>query len=73
MAPGSGLDAIQNGLQNGQSHSCPGSGPGRASVEKLLKALLGRTFIASDLTTATAQIQNGHAGCDFRHVDRAIC
>ena len=35
------------------------------SVEKLLKALLGRTFIASDLTTATAQIQNGHAGCDF--------
>ena len=35
------------------------------SVEKLLKALLGRTFIASDLVTATAQIQNGHAGCDF--------
>jgi chromosome segregation protein len=34
-------------------------------VEKLLKALLGRTFIASDLATATAQIQNGHAGCDF--------
>ncbi|MGH8022416.1 MAG: chromosome segregation protein SMC, partial [Limisphaerales bacterium] len=36
-----------------------------ASVEKLLKSLLGRTFIASDLATATAQIQNGHAGCDF--------
>ena len=35
------------------------------SVEKLLRALLGRTFIASDLATATAQIQNGHAGCDF--------
>ncbi|MBU6410787.1 MAG: chromosome segregation protein SMC, partial [Verrucomicrobia bacterium] len=35
------------------------------SVEKLLKSLLGRTFIASDLATATAQIQNGHAGCDF--------
>jgi chromosome segregation protein len=35
------------------------------SVEKLLKALLGRTFIASDLVTATSQIQNGHAGCDF--------
>ncbi|HMP81759.1 MAG TPA: chromosome segregation protein SMC, partial [Verrucomicrobiota bacterium] len=35
------------------------------SVEKLLKSLLGRTFIASDLPTATAQIQNGHAGCDF--------
>ena len=35
------------------------------SVEPLLKSLLGRTFIASDLATATAQIQNGHAGCDF--------
>ncbi len=27
--------------------------------------MLGRTFIASDLGTATLQIQNGHAGCDF--------
>jgi chromosome segregation protein len=35
------------------------------SVETLLKSLLGRTFIAADLPTATAQIQNGHAGCDF--------
>jgi chromosome segregation protein len=35
------------------------------SVDKLLKSLLGRTFIASDLATATDQIQNGHAGCDF--------
>jgi chromosome segregation protein len=35
------------------------------SVEPLLKSLLGRTFIAADLNTATAQIQNGHAGCDF--------
>jgi chromosome segregation protein len=35
------------------------------SVEPLLKSLLSRTFIASDLTTATVQIQNGHAGCDF--------
>jgi chromosome segregation protein len=34
-------------------------------VEPLLKSLLGRTFIAADLNTATAQIQNGHAGCDF--------
>ena len=34
-------------------------------VEPLLKSLLGRTFIASDLGTATTQIQNGHAGCDF--------
>ena len=36
-----------------------------ASVETLLKSLLGRTFIAGNLATATAQIQNGHAGCDF--------
>lgn len=35
------------------------------SVEPLLKSLLGRTFIACDLGTATVQIQNGHAGCDF--------
>ncbi len=35
------------------------------TVEPLLKSLLGRTFIASDLGTATTQIQNGHAGCDF--------
>ena len=34
-------------------------------MEKLLKSLLGRTFIAADLPAATAQIQNGHAGCDF--------
>ena len=35
------------------------------SVEKLLRALLGRTYIAADLAAATAQIQNGHVGCDF--------
>jgi chromosome segregation protein len=35
------------------------------TVEPLLRSLLGRTFIAPDLGTATAQIQNGHAGCDF--------
>jgi len=35
------------------------------SVEKLVKSLLGRTFLTSDLTNATAQIQNGHSGCDF--------
>ena len=65
MSPGSGLDAIQNGLQNGQVIHALAVVQGEPSVEKLLKALLGRTFIASDLTTATAQIQNGHAGCDF--------
>jgi chromosome segregation protein len=36
-----------------------------SAVEPLLKSLLGRTFIASDLGTATARMQNGHAGCDF--------
>jgi len=65
MAPGSGLDAIQNGLQNGQVIHALAVVQGEPSVEKLLKALLGRTFIASDLATATAQVQNGHAGCDF--------
>ena len=65
MAPGSGLDAIQNGLQKGQVIHALSVVQGEPSVEKLLKALLGRTFIASDLATATAQIQNGHAGCDF--------
>jgi chromosome segregation protein len=65
MAPGSGLDVIQNGLQNGQVIHALAVVQGEPSVEKLLKALLGRTFIASDLATATAQVQNGHAGCDF--------
>ena len=65
MAPGSGLDAIQSGLQKGQVIHALAVVQAEPSVEKLLKALLGRTFIASDLTTATAQIQNGHAGCDF--------
>jgi chromosome segregation protein len=65
MSPGSGLDAIQNGLQKGEVIHALAVVQGEPSVEKLLKALLGRTFIASDLTTATAQIQNGHAGCDF--------
>jgi chromosome segregation protein len=35
------------------------------SVSNLLNGLLGRTFIVPDLATATAAIQNGHAGCDF--------
>jgi len=65
LAPGSGLDAIQNGLKHGQIIHALSVVQAEPSVEKLLKALLGRTFIASDLTTATAQIQNGHAGCDF--------
>ncbi|MGO9476969.1 MAG: chromosome segregation protein SMC [Limisphaerales bacterium] len=65
MAPGSGLDAIQNGLQKGQVIHALAVVQAEPSVERLLKALLGRTFIASDLATATAQARNGHAGCDF--------
>jgi len=65
MSPGNGEAALQNGLQNGQIVHAMSVIQAEPSVEKLLKALLGRTFIASDLTTATAQIQNGHAGCDF--------
>jgi len=65
MAPGSGLDAIQNGLQPGQVIHALSVVQAEPSVERLLKALLGRTFIASDLVTATAQARNGHSGCDF--------
>ena len=65
MAPGGGLEVLQNGLQPGQVIHALAVVQGEPSVDKLLKALLGRTFIASDLATATAQIQNGHAGCDF--------
>ena len=65
MAPGTGLAAIQNGLQKGEVIHALSVVQAEPSVERLLKALLGRTFIASDLATATAQVQNGHAGCDF--------
>ena len=65
MAPGGGLDVVQNGLQKGQIIHALTVVQSEPSVEKLLKALLARTFIASDLATATAQVQNGHAGCDF--------
>ncbi len=65
MGPGGGLDVVQNGLQKGQIIHALTVVQAEPSVEKLLKALLARTFIASDLATATAQVQNGHAGCDF--------
>ena len=57
--------AAQNGLKTGQIVRALDVVQADPSVDKLLRALLGRTFIASDLPTATAQIQNGHAGCDF--------
>ncbi len=65
MAPGEKSDVARAGLQNGQIVHAMSVIQAEPSVEPLLKSLLGRTFIASDLGTATTQIQNGHAGCDF--------
>jgi chromosome segregation protein len=64
LAPGSN-DTEQRHLEHGQIVHALNVVQADPSVERLLKSLLGRTFIASDLPTATAQIQNGHAGCDF--------
>ncbi|MGH7990300.1 MAG: chromosome segregation protein SMC, partial [Limisphaerales bacterium] len=63
--PDENKTAAQSGLKQGQIVRALDVVQTEPSVEKLLRALLGRTFIASDLPTATAQIQNGHAGCDF--------
>jgi chromosome segregation protein len=65
MAPGEKSEAAQHGLQSGQIVHAMSVISAEPSVEALLKSLLGRTFIAADLPTATTQIQNGHAGCDF--------
>jgi chromosome segregation protein len=65
MAPSATSEAAQAGLQTGQIVHAMSVIQAEPTVEPLLKSLLGRTFIASDLVTATAQIQNGHAGCDF--------
>ena len=65
MAPGEKSEAAQAGLSTGQIVHAMSVIHAEPSVEGLLKSLLGRTFIASDLGTATSQIQNGHAGCDF--------
>jgi chromosome segregation protein len=62
MAPASGP---VNELPQGQIVHAMSVIQSEPQVELLLKSLLGRTFIAADLGTATAQIQNGHAGCDF--------
>jgi len=62
MAPASGPVSE---LQAGQMVHAMSVIQAEPTVEPLLKSLLGRTFIACDLGTATAQIQNGHAGCDF--------
>jgi chromosome segregation protein len=65
MAPAEKNDPTHAGLQSGQIVHAMSVISAEPSVEPLLKSLLGRTFIAADLSTATSQIQNGHAGCDF--------
>ena len=65
MAPSAKNEAAMAGIQTGQIVHAMSVIEAEPSVEQLLKSLLGRTFIASDLNTATAQLQNGHAGCDF--------
>ena len=65
LAPSQGESAIANGLQNGQIVHAISVIQAEPSVAPLLRSLLGRTYIAADLASATTQIQNGHAGCDF--------
>ena len=65
MAASDKSEAAHYGLQSGQIVHAMSVIHAEPNVEPLLKSLLGRTFIAADLATATAQIQNGHAGCDF--------
>jgi chromosome segregation protein len=65
MSPGNNGAAAQHTLDGGQIVHALSVVQADPSVDNLLKSLLGRTFIAADLPAATAQIQNGHAGCDF--------
>jgi chromosome segregation protein len=65
MSPGRGDATVKEHLDKGEVIPALSVLQADPSVDKLLKSLLGRTFIASDLLSATAQIQNGHAGCDF--------
>lgn len=65
MAPAEGAEAVKNRLEKGEVVSALDVVRPDPSVEKLVKSLLGRTFIAPSLNSATAQLQNGHAGCDF--------
>jgi chromosome segregation protein len=65
MAPAEKVDPAQPPIASGQIVHAMSVISAEPTIEPLLKSLLGRTFIAADLNTATAQIQNGHAGCDF--------
>src|SRR5882724_10202352 len=65
MGPGENEEAIHNQLAKGEVVSALNVVRIDPSAEKLVKSLLGRTFIAPSLNSATTQLQNGHAGCDF--------
>jgi chromosome segregation protein len=65
MAPAETDEAIKIQLEKGEVVSALNVVKIDPAVEKLVKSLLGRTFIAPSLNSATAQLQNGHAGCDF--------
>ncbi|HEY2081209.1 MAG TPA: chromosome segregation protein SMC [Verrucomicrobiae bacterium] len=65
MAPGDDEQSIKNQLEKGEVVAALNVVKIDPAVEKLVKSLLGRTFIAPSLNSATAQLQNGHAGCDF--------
>ncbi len=65
LAPGESEQAIKSQLEKGEVVSALNVVKIDPAVEKLVKSLLGRTFIAPSLNSATAQLQNGHAGCDF--------
>jgi chromosome segregation protein len=65
MSPAADFQAVQGQLAKGEVVHALTVIQTEPSIEKLIKGLLGRTFIASDLPCATKQLQNGHAGCDF--------
>ncbi|MFO1475566.1 MAG: chromosome segregation protein SMC [Verrucomicrobiota bacterium] len=65
MAPGADALAARARIEKGEVVHALSVVQIDPSVEKLVKSLLNRTFIAPDLPSATSQLQNGHAGCDF--------
>ena len=65
MDPSAEAELAQNRLSRGELVPALSVVHTDDSVGKLVKGLLGRTFIAPNLPAATAQLQNGHAGCDF--------
>jgi len=65
MSPGSDAEGAKNRLAKGELVHALSVVRAEPQVEKLVKSLLGRTFLVADLPSATAQLQNGHAGCDF--------